>query len=434
MWAMGPVNGVFVFITSNSWLDVGYGAGLQEWLLNNMEVVDIYDNQAKRSFKSADVNTVIVVFNKPKGEPLTHTARFTAFKKPFQDVLSSHTLLAIEEAKGIVSADDFRVYQASQQDLLEEGLGKDKKQKEISKTVPLAGKYKGNKWGGKYLRAPDIYFRIMEKAGDKLVRLGDIAEVRFGIKTGCNQFFYLDDAKIKEWGIEEEFLRPVIFSLKEIHFIEDDLKDLQYKAFMCHLPKSVLHKTKALKYIEWGEAQGFNKRPTCRSRRSWYSIGEGWKPAPLIFPAKVGERMLILNNKRRVLEDKKLYGITPRRGSKTYWVFILNSTLTRFFMDLSCRQLTGAQAIADIDVRVVEDIDILPPEFFDEHDLEPIYNNFVKRLIFAHVTDEYNQPDRRALDNIIFDILGLTQGERDAVYEAVVELVRNRLEKARSIK
>lgn len=42
-------------------------------------------------------------------------------------------------------------------------------------------------------------------------------------------------------------------------------------------------------------------------------------------------------------------------------------------------------------------------------------------------------PGRLALDNIIFDILGLTQGERDAVYEAVVELVRARLEKARSV-
>lgn len=426
-------DGVFVFITSNSWLDVGYGAGLQEWLLNNMEIADIYDNQARRSFRSADVNTVIVVFNKPEGNPLSHTARFTAFKKSFEDVLSSDNLLAIEEAKGIVSTDDFRIYQAAQQELLEEGFEKEKKQKEIGKFIPMAGKYKGNKWGGKYLRAPDIYFKILEKAGDKLVRLGDIAEVRFGIKTGCNQFFYFDDAKIKEWGIEEEFLKPVIFSLKEINFIEDDLNGLQYKAFMCHLPKSILHGTRALKYIEWGEAQGFNKRPTCRSRRSWYSIGKGWKAAPLIFPAKVGERMLVLNNKKRVLEDKKLYGITPQRGTTTYWAFILNSTLTRFFMDLSCRQLTGAQAIADIDVRVTENIDILPPEFFDEYDFEPIYNNFVKRPIFAHVTDEYNQPDRRALDNIIFDILGLTEGERDTVYEAVVELVRNRLEKARSV-
>lgn len=51
--------------------------------------------------------------------------------------------------------------------------------------------------GGKYLRAPDIYFTILEKGRDKLVRLGDIAEVRFGIKTGANEFFYLEDVTEK---------------------------------------------------------------------------------------------------------------------------------------------------------------------------------------------------------------------------------------------
>jgi hypothetical protein len=43
-------------------------------------------------------------------------------------------------------------------------------------------------------------------------------------------------------------------------------------------------------------------------------------------------------------------------------------------------------------------------------------------------------PDRRALDEVVFDVLGLTSaGEREAVYEAVVNLVRARLEKAQSV-
>jgi len=42
-------------------------------------------------------------------------------------------------------------------------------------------------------------------------------------------------------------------------------------------------------------------------------------------------------------------------------------------------------------------------------------------------------PDRRALDEVVFDMLGLTAGEREAVYEAVVNLVRARLEKAQSV-
>jgi len=42
-------------------------------------------------------------------------------------------------------------------------------------------------------------------------------------------------------------------------------------------------------------------------------------------------------------------------------------------------------------------------------------------------------PDRKALDDIVFDILDLTQAERDEVYWSVCELVKNRLEKARSV-
>jgi hypothetical protein len=37
------------------------------------------------------------------------------------------------------------------------------------------------------------------------------------------------------------------------------------------------------------------------------------------------------------------------------------------------------------------------------------------------------------LDEVVFDVLGLTSGECEAVYEAVVELVRARLKKARSV-
>ncbi|MGQ9609191.1 MAG: hypothetical protein ACUVWN_07810 [bacterium] len=42
-------------------------------------------------------------------------------------------------------------------------------------------------------------------------------------------------------------------------------------------------------------------------------------------------------------------------------------------------------------------------------------------------------PDRKELDDIVFDALGLTQEERKEIYLAVAELVKNRLEKARSV-
>ncbi|MGQ9600586.1 MAG: hypothetical protein ACUVWZ_14375 [Anaerolineae bacterium] len=43
-------------------------------------------------------------------------------------------------------------------------------------------------------------------------------------------------------------------------------------------------------------------------------------------------------------------------------------------------------------------------------------------------------PDRRALDEVVFEALGLTEEEQLEVYRAVVELVKMRLSKAQSVR
>ena len=58
--------GTFCFITSNSWLDVGYGKDLQAFMLKYCHIKAIYDNDTKRTFEHADVNTVIELFGPPR--------------------------------------------------------------------------------------------------------------------------------------------------------------------------------------------------------------------------------------------------------------------------------------------------------------------------------------------------------------------------------
>jgi len=41
-------------------------------------------------------------------------------------------------------------------------------------------------------------------------------------------------------------------------------------------------------------------------------------------------------------------------------------------------------------------------------------------------------PDKKELDKIVFEVLGLTEKEHLEVYRAVLELVKNRLLKAKS--
>ena len=50
------------------------------------------------------------------------------------------------------------------------------------------GDYHAGKWG-RYVRAPDIYFEIMRRFGNRFVALGEIANIRFGVKSGCDAFF-----------------------------------------------------------------------------------------------------------------------------------------------------------------------------------------------------------------------------------------------------
>ena len=93
----------------------------------------------------------------------------------------------------------------------------------------------------------------------------------------------------------------------------------------------------------------------------------------------------------------------------------------------------GASGIA---VRVANALRILDIDAINE-DTKRNLRSAGQRLLDQPIQDIWDavvQPDRCALDDIIFDVLGLTQGERDAVYEAVVNLVEARLKKARSLR
>jgi hypothetical protein len=448
--------GSFCFITSNSWLDVGYGAELQEFLLRHSHVKLVLDNEAKRSFAQADVNTVIVLLAPPddrREDGLSKTARFVLFRKPFEEVTCAKVFKAIEAVTERKSTPDYRVTARLQRELLEEGLESEGEEAEESSarkpssSGPLikTARYIGNKWGGKYLRAPDIFFTILEKGKGKLVRLGDIAEVRRGFTTGANEFFYLEPTGKPapagylhvrngagwEGEIEEEFPKPVIKSPRECRSILIKPEDLRHKIFMCHRDKSELKGTAALEYIRWGEAQGYHERPSCRGRRRWWDVGIREFPN-IVWVKSVNESHRQGLIPFDALVDQRLYEITYKDSFNLN--LSLNSTITILMKELSWRVNLG-EGVLDTAVYEANNILVLTPSWLAakgrEH-LQKVFDVIRKRDILP-VLDEIHQPDRRALDEVVFDVLRLTAGEREAVYEAVVNLVRARLEKAQSV-
>ncbi len=109
--------------------------------------------------------------------------------------------------------------------------------------------------------------------------------------------------------------------------------------------------------------------------------------------------------------------------------------------------MTGAQAIADIDVIVVKSL--LVPDFYKitnetkgklkrafEKLLQTSAESVFKEIAPtpAEVSFEIVKADRLELDKIVLrDILGLGEKEHLEVYRAVVDLVKSRLEKAKSV-
>jgi hypothetical protein len=444
--------GSFCFITSNSWLDVGYGAELQEFLLRHSHVKLVLDNEVKRSFARADVNTVIVLLAPPddrREDGLSKTARFVLFKKPFEEVARAEVFKAIEAVTERQSTPDYRVTARLQRELLEEGLESEGEEAEESSarkpssSGPLikTARYIGNKWGGKYLRAPDIFFTILEKGKGKLVRLGDIAEVRFGIKTGANEFFYLEPTGNPapagylhvrngagwEGEIEEEFLKPVIKSPRECRSILIKPEDLRYKIFMCHRDKSELKGTAALEYIRWGEAQGYHERPSCKGRPRWWDVGVR-NSVGLLWVETMFEAFRVYKNEQLVYESDKFYGIASSVDSVGLTISLNSSPV------LLLKLLSGFASLGQGGLKTpvyeVKKFHVPDPASID---VDPsLAATFFSREI-GPIIHEIHQPDRRALDEVVFDVLGLTAGEREAVYEAVVHLVRARLEKAQSV-
>lgn len=114
-------------------------------------------------------------------------------------------------------------------------------------------------------------------------------------------------------------------------------------------------------------------------------------------------------------------------------------------MDLTCRQLTGAQTISDIDVQVVADLLIPDPKLIKGEKAMQIINTMNWKVDSCFVEFGFSSkqlirsqkpnplPGRKTLNDVVFHFLDLTQAERDEVFWAAFELVKNRFKKTKSV-
>ena len=388
------VGGIHVFVCSNSWLDVGYGAKLQEYLLKNAHILTICESAVERQFSTADINTIITIMRKSPGSDEEET-RFVSLRDEF------NTALALPESRREITRT---------QAVLRTG-GTD------------GNRYIGDKWGGKYLRAPDIYHHILDRKASHLIRLRDVATVRFGIKTGANKFFFLTSEVIDEWGIEPEFYEPIMTTPQESRSISVNPSELRRGLFLCQSDKSELKGTGALEYITWGESLGYHQRSSTASRPRWYDLGDRSQ----VF---LGMNKLVDTTARTFFAPS---GILFSDNFQTMSIAgeiepvslctALNSTLFQLMLNAESRANFG-EGVLEIQTYETANLPIVNPALLRLSDPS----------VFA--TEDWDvltpSSSRIRVDDSVFEVLDLTKDEREAVYEGISEMILNRKRRAQS--
>ncbi len=274
------------------------------------------------------------------------------------------------------------------------------------------------------MRAPDIYHHIRAKYGDRLARLGDVATVRLGVLTGANAFFCLTSERIAEFGIEPEYCRPVMSTPRESRNIVVNPAALPKRLFMCHMAKGNLRGSGALKYIEWGERKGFNLTKGIMSRHRWYDLGkrDNVHLGMNKFVNTVARAFLAVSG--ALFTDNFQVMSATDSVSSIQLCQAINSTLFQLMVNIESRSNFG-EGVLEIQTYETRNLSIVNPELLPEVDAG----------VFESTEWDVLAPSaaRREVDDAVFDALGLTSGERDAVYEGVAKLVGDRLRRARSV-
>jgi methylase of polypeptide subunit release factors len=450
-------NGWFGFLVSSSWLDVEYGFALQEWVLKNFLIHAILESTAEPWFSDARVKTCAVIMQRCSNETkrMQNVVKFVRLTAKLRDILgerkdeSSRQSAAekfrqlIAQTKENKTTKNWRIIVKSQADLWNEGLRVARlfelqKQREATErhrslgsvggdeaeedeesdeaaqdgfAAVLASGYGGGKWG-KYLRAPDLYFRIMERYGDRFVQFGEIATIRFGVKSGCDAFFMPRDVsekflerynaatwsdapiitrckrgevesgevKLVEAGdgtvhpIEAKYLAPEVHSLMELNRPLIFPADLSRLILLVSEPLPALRGSHVAKYLRYGEATSFAstkskavpvpERSTCAGREPWYDLTYT-KPGHLVWPKSQQYRHIVAYNANDVIVNCNLYDVTVvdknlRRPEIV--AAMLNSTLIALFK-IYFGRYAGTEGNLKTEVVDVNLLEVPDPQF-----------------------------------------------------------------------
>jgi len=356
--------GRMAFITPSEYLDVDYGVELKKFLVERLtlKAVILYPEESL-VFPGVLTTACITLLERRKPSP-RHNVVFVRLNKlpDYGDLL--------------------RVVEAGEE--TEPSWGK-------ACLAPQSELDPKDKWSYVTSKTHEI---------QDLIPLRKIARVHRGIATGANDFFTLSEPEISRYGIERDFLRPVITNARIVRYYDFTKRDFHALTrsgkkvwlLFCDRPKAELKKHRALqKYLALGEQRKLHERYLTRTRNVWY-FQERKQFAPIVFTYMSRENPRFVYNEAGALTLNTLHTIHPveaiardKPRLKALLCF-LNSEICRGLLKKTGRVYGGG--LLKLEPRELENLPVIALEKLSESDIQQL----------AELFDELCQSSREGME------------------------------------
>jgi len=416
--------GRLAFVMPNTWMDAGFGKSLRPYLLQHYRLRAVVESRSEPWFPEASINTVIVVLEAPHQDRQT---RDTCFAQ----------LLGATEPRWAAA-------------ILDRGAPDDPllRRRWVAPDQLLGGRDDTAKprWST-FLRAAPVYFDVLEQAAGRAIRIGDtkhpLLRKGYGTKVGISAFFSPRRRRqFEKFAVEERHQRPFLRTLRGLHRYVVRTTDVEDRLFVCdgHALASDASPG-ASSYVLWGEQQTRNGQPwpqvpSVRGNRPWYQLPE-LRTGDVILPQFRMDRHYVLGNPEGLPVNNSAWWaewINP--DHREVGIALLNSTWVALSTETVGRLNLGEGLLTcygpDLD-----DIHVPDPEHFVGTQAGARLLKAWRQLSSRNVLplrEEIEKGDRRALDEAVFDGLGLDRELLRPVQTAAVEMLEQRIKLAAALK
>ena len=419
------------YLTSNRWLTVGYGEDVQEFFLHNAKIKAIIDFDTQQ-FDVPLIGTCITVLERCEDDEKRNENHVELLRIK-QEFDPDEIIDIVEEEHEPGTLHDDAEYRRA--------------------TFQQGDLHNVDRWD-RYLYAPAIYWELLKEP--QMTTLSDLADVKFGTKTGNNTYFYFEDKdEYENLGIDDQFVTPILKHISPTEYIElheedphwyvldlreevDEILDGANKSPMQQRTdvEIVLDEFEnhgwddLIQYLEYGKEQGVHEGPSVsNSGRVWFDIGELPRPQ-LILPKEYWRDARTLYNETEMPLDQRNYEVDVQEDidiDPYVLLGIMNSSIFPLFREIEGRVEQGqGMNRNELTVGEAKRMHVPDPRTFSGDERDEI----------VRVMTEWMDAERSAsvdeielfqdeLDRAVLDAMGL-EGRTGEIQDAVQEMVEVR--------